>query len=56
MSRFWNSRIVYRSAGLLALGAAAPAAAQNLLVNPGFEAPPAAPGTQDATATGWSFV
>src|SRR4051812_23912428 len=43
------------SIGAIILGAGAPARADNLLINPGFEAPP--PSTQtDQTAAGWTFV
>ena len=40
----------------LAALTALPAYADNLLVNPGFEAPPGVPGSQDQTAAGWTFV
>src|SRR4051812_11853542 len=41
-------------AGLIVLGSALPAGAANLLVNPGFEAPTAAPQTS-SVCTGWTF-
>ena len=57
MSRFYKSRVIYQATGLVALGIAAPASADNLLTNPGFETPP----TNQSVDTpspfpGWSFV
>src|SRR5215510_8810875 len=48
-------RQLYTAAGAVVLGAAMPAAAANLLANPGFEAPSTDPPGTSSTCTGWDF-
>jgi len=55
MSRLLNSRVICGSAGMIALGLLSRASATNLLLNPGFEAPPSTQ-NPDTVATGWTFI
>jgi hypothetical protein len=53
--RFLRAANLCGAAGLVACGAALPAYAANLLLNPGFEAPAEPPGV-NSNCAGWTFV
>ena len=54
--RRFTSAALRAAVGLAALGTAADAWAQNLLVNPGFEAPLILPPAVNSECAGWTFT